>query len=366
MKSFLLLICISFILISCKDKKTIQKSTKMNKSQKISIVKINKKKTDGINLKVGNIYPTSSVKLLTEFNVANLRSNLLKFIRYEIQARHGYGFKDKDIQSYFNTQPWYKLKKIPSKFSSLENKNLKLIKKHISKWKNEKVEDYFKVCNYFKKEANVDLDGDGKLDHIYLDKDYFIINKSIKKDLCGKEGCGVPEKCFTIVDININDKQKEIFHVNFRDTMQRGFGLYALKNGKLKTIFNYVGADSITANGFGKFKIGNLFMRILSKMGSTSLDFVMTKAGKFKEIPKKFYKLEPNGFKAKMIRKLAFITSPTNSKIKFILKKGDKVTIEGCNVKYYCRVTNEKNEIGWFEIEKLNLKFDEVFYEIVD
>ena len=54
------------------------------------------------------IFPDSDSRYLTEDELINLDSDALKLARNEIFARHGYIFKDKGLQEYFNSTTWYK------------------------------------------------------------------------------------------------------------------------------------------------------------------------------------------------------------------------------------------------------------------
>lgn len=54
------------------------------------------------------IFPDSDSRYLTEDELIDLDSDALKLARNEIFARHGYIFKDKGLQEYFNSTTWYK------------------------------------------------------------------------------------------------------------------------------------------------------------------------------------------------------------------------------------------------------------------
>lgn len=54
------------------------------------------------------IFPDSDSRYLTEDELIDLDSDALKLARNEIFARHGYIFKDKGLQEYFDSTTWYK------------------------------------------------------------------------------------------------------------------------------------------------------------------------------------------------------------------------------------------------------------------
>ena len=81
--------------------------------------------------------------MLTETNLCNLDYNLLYLARNEIFARHGYVFKIEYLKKYFEIRSWYKKNsKFDGNLSSIENKNVNLIKSFESYQKN-----YTNSCN---------------------------------------------------------------------------------------------------------------------------------------------------------------------------------------------------------------------------
>ncbi len=78
------------------------------------------------------IFPYSSSEKLTDYEVSYLSSDAVQEAINEIYARNGYIFKNKNIQSYFESKYWY----VPrssfstSDFNSIENYNIGLLKKY--------------------------------------------------------------------------------------------------------------------------------------------------------------------------------------------------------------------------------------------
>lgn len=56
------------------------------------------------------VFPESGYKLLTEADLKGKTSKELYIGRNEIYARHGRQFKDRELQTYFNSCPWYTIK----------------------------------------------------------------------------------------------------------------------------------------------------------------------------------------------------------------------------------------------------------------
>ena len=76
--------------------------------------------------------PESSLRLLTEEDLAGLTYDELQMVINEIYARHGRIFKTPEIGSYFESQPWYEGTLDAdhfdeSVFSEIENQNIQMI-----------------------------------------------------------------------------------------------------------------------------------------------------------------------------------------------------------------------------------------------
>ena len=82
------------------------------------------------------IIPESGYRLLTENDLKGKTAKELYIGRNEIYARHGRQFKDKELQTYFNSCSWYKIKSSyntandASNLNSIENENAKFILKY--------------------------------------------------------------------------------------------------------------------------------------------------------------------------------------------------------------------------------------------
>lgn len=89
------------------------------------------------------IHPEASLRLLKSDDVNNLLKDELREMRNEIYARHGYAFKVKDVQAFFDGQPWYMpiSLDVRKSLTSIELKNEKLIKQ-FEKYADESYDDY--------------------------------------------------------------------------------------------------------------------------------------------------------------------------------------------------------------------------------
>lgn len=83
-------------------------------------------------LKDAGDYPESSLKLLSEDDVANLSKEELELMRNEIFARHGYCFKKKTLRATFENADWYvpNTADVTKDLTPIEKKNIALIKRY--------------------------------------------------------------------------------------------------------------------------------------------------------------------------------------------------------------------------------------------
>ncbi|SFR64832.1 YARHG domain-containing protein [[Clostridium] aminophilum] len=65
------------------------------------------KKTEENNTNSGYLIPYSSDTILSDTDLADFSAQELTYARNEIYARHGYLFKSRELNKYFNSQTWY-------------------------------------------------------------------------------------------------------------------------------------------------------------------------------------------------------------------------------------------------------------------
>lgn len=89
------------------------------------------------------IHPESSTRLLKEGDLNNLQKDELRQMRNEIYARHGYAFKVREVQRFFDGQPWYMpiALDVRKSLTSIERSNEIAIKTY-EKYANETEDDY--------------------------------------------------------------------------------------------------------------------------------------------------------------------------------------------------------------------------------
>ena len=66
------------------------------------------KKMNGLRYKGDGIWPITSVEILTSGYLSSYNAKTLRLMRNDIYARHGYKFKNKELNKIFKEQSWYK------------------------------------------------------------------------------------------------------------------------------------------------------------------------------------------------------------------------------------------------------------------
>ena len=75
-------------------------------------------------------YPFTSLRKVTYNDIANLTPAMLRIMRNEIYARHGYIFDSKDLQTHFKHQDWYTPISKEVNLSPIEKYNVEFIKSY--------------------------------------------------------------------------------------------------------------------------------------------------------------------------------------------------------------------------------------------
>jgi hypothetical protein len=305
----------------------------------------------------GYIFKNSDTVLLTESNVCNLDLRLLTLARNEIYARHGHTFKDKSLQDYFNNRKWYKIDaKYTAKLSDVEVKNVELIKKVEEKLKKYRYGD--SMDNVAKNVANFDLNGDGKIDNIKLNAkkapyDFtltIMINGVTHKDNGGDS--------FSIVDIDENDKIKEIAIQEYgpSDDFATSFYLYdgrkIIKIGKIDGLCVF--DNFIAGNGI---VYGNTRFIVLQTWFYKD-EYKLTAKHLLQHVDKPYYLASSaQPFKPSLSqppvtvwKSIHLYESPNSKKVVAKLKVGEKVNIIGSDNKKWCLVKLKDGRTGWFEV----------------
>lgn len=168
------------------------------------------------------IIPVSMTQTISADSLINMSDNDLWLARNEIYARHGRGFTNEYLQSYFNACSWYEKTAETDAFdesvlSQTEKDNLKVIQEAEKTYADE--HPYPKEYKTGQKVME-DIDGDGREEEIRYDVkesgDYagyscILTVNGASYELCEYAAMVTPETdCFYVTDINAYDDSLEI------------------------------------------------------------------------------------------------------------------------------------------------------------
>lgn len=195
------------------------------------------------------VIPVSSNTVLTKDMLLNMSDNELWIARNEIYARHGRGFINEYLQSWFASCSWYEKTKEPEEFndtvlSQLEKDNLDMVKA---------AEEEYKEAHPYPKEyptyeaIREDISGDGiveKIQYAVTEKgdyeyDCILTIDEVAYDLNKEETMITPvTDVFYVTDINESSPGLEIAVLDYGPSEDLATYFYRYDGGDLK----YIGA----------------------------------------------------------------------------------------------------------------------------
>jgi len=193
------------------------------------------------------ILPNSDSEYITIEDLDKIEKNRLDYVRNEIYARHGYNFKSKKYQDYFESKDWYKVdvKFSEDDFNDVEKTNLKLINEYVDSLNNLMTEV---SSNYGK----YDLDNNGMKEKITLvfkdNSTKFTLN--IDNVTFDEEGNNFKNTMF-IYDINIDDEYTEIAIIDEKSKDSYSTNFYRYNGDEVIKLGSVIGGDEeikITGN----------------------------------------------------------------------------------------------------------------------
>ncbi|MDT3429137.1 hypothetical protein J2Z22_004737 [Paenibacillus forsythiae] len=313
------------------------------------------------------LFKDSGKVLLTEANLSNLDGRMLELARNEIFARHGLVFKRQDLDAFFSAKRWYQPDpKYDGSLTEVENKNVTLIKKYEKLGSENKLEKIWDVDyhvleyppnkdSYKRQDADVDMNGDGTVDHIQIalleeweasGRWALSVNGAIVEvDLSMRDS----NSYFQIVDADIQDKYFEIALENYSEDAQRWTDYYYYDGNQLIHMGNLDGltGNSEAMNGNGK---------VLSSKQSYDFqcwyyldEFKLDSNHMWKRVPKDFYPMEPP---TPWVAKVRFpiYKAAGEQKILGWVEPGEKVYFLGGDTMGNGKLKTEDGMIGWIQV----------------
>ncbi|GGF62215.1 hypothetical protein GCM10010912_04190 [Paenibacillus albidus] len=313
------------------------------------------------------IFKDSDTTLLTEANVSNLDGRLLELARNEIFARHGLVFKRKDLQSFFEAKSWYKPD--PNYGGSLtvqEKKNIALIQKVEQLSAHNRLEQIWEedyhvleypsdMDHYKRKDAWVDLDGDGTAEQIQMSV-HEISEDDIEWQLTVNQqhisgSMRYPTEYFQIVDADINDSYFEIAIENYGEDAAR-WTEYYYYNGH--SIVPMGEIDGITGNKEamnGKGGVNASIQAYTLQSWYYLEEFHLDKDHLWQRTPKAFYAMEPPTPWIAKVR-VPLYKSPGSKDIVKWVEPGEKVFFLGGDPEKTGKLRTEEGSTGWIWVQE--------------
>lgn len=292
------------------------------------------------------IIPDSDKKIITTEVLDNLEKSKLDYARNEIYARHGYDFKSKKYKDYFMGKYWYSVNKYYSEdsFNDIERKNLEIINAYENSLKKQMTEV---SSNYGK----YDLDNNGVKDKITLvfqdNSTKFTLN--VDTQTFTQKGINFKNTMF-IYDIDSTDNYTEIAIVDETAKNTYSTSFYRYDGNKISCIGTVSGCDdSIKIIGNGKVVTSEPSHILPGWVYGVTYNLKGNVLVKY--VPDSLYDINS---KVTLKENLTVQKSQSDSKVTFVIKKDEEVTLLKSDDLEWISVENSKGDIGWIKFTEPN------------
>jgi hypothetical protein len=292
------------------------------------------------------ILPNSDSEYITIEDLDKIEKEKLDYVRNEIYARHGYNFKSKKYQDYFESKDWYKVdvKFSEDDFSDVEKTNLKLINEYVDSLNNLMTEV---SSNYGK----YDLDNNGMKEKITLvfkdNSTKFTLN--IDNVTFDEEGNNFKNTMF-IYDINIDDEYTEIAIIDEKSKDSYITNFYRYNGDEVLKLGSVIGGDEdikITGN-----------CKIVTRENSKILaGWEYSVIYYLKDL--KIEKYEPENLylinsKATLKEDLTLQYSTEDEENTFTILKDEEITLLESDDIEWISIKNSTGDTGWLKFSEPN------------
>lgn len=319
------------------------------------------------------IIDTSSTEELTRDDIYNYEKGrfvLFDYILNEIYARHGYVFNDSKYKTYFESKTWYQPAQDNSeiKLNPIEEYNVKFIRFFLFYY--DKGDDFtnLRIDEQDIYEANqeiyLDINGDGKDEVIYytvsqVEDELFERCTLRVNDVVIESEMGDLSEKFAIVDIDPTDSYKEIMLAS--DLLYKYYpaSFYIFKDNKLAEIGETQGTftKGIKLHGDGTFT-SSILIDCLHTW-RTPQKYYLDENHQIQEVKQELYEDNTHVF---LTQSFEFYKEPNINSVKFMVDKGEVVTIVAGDLKEWFIIKTNKGETGWFRATDLD-RYEGVKFE---
>lgn len=208
----------------------------------------------------------------------------------------------------------------------------------------------------FSKTADIDNDGKEETINLFITKNEVIGAETTLSigDLSVEVPGNNPRSNFEIVDINSEDKIKEIAITDEGPSSDFVTYFYAFGQNKWREVGNIPG----DVNGMTFSRKGSVVTLARGKILDTWFykeTYELSDQGTLNVVPKDFYVREAPIDPLTVLQTFNPQISPIDSTTSVALKKDDIVTIVGCDNIEWCKIQTTDGKQGWFALENFNI-----------
>ncbi|MNO12325.1 hypothetical protein D3C76_19320 [compost metagenome] len=293
---------------------------------------------------------------------------MLELARNEIFARHGLVFKRQDLNVYFAGKGWYEADAdYNGNLTETESSNIKLIQKHEKLMSANKLEKEWDVDDHVLgypqgnesirlPDADVDLNGDGTVDHIRmtLDQHYEVSDEwtlsvndtALKVELSDSYSTSY----FKIVDSDIHDPYFEIALEDSNESAQHTTEYYYYNGHNLMNMGTLDGLTANVQSMDGKGKVTSSRQAFDFQCWFYLEAYKLDSQHMWKESPADFYSMEPPTPWIAKVRFPVYKTAGQHDILTWV-EPGDTVYFLGGDTEGNGEIKTEDGITGWIEVK---------------
>ncbi len=298
------------------------------------------------------ILPKSNTLKIDDETLYAVSPEHLQIARNEILARHGYVFKNAELQSYFSKKAWYEAEPgfTYDALNPIEKYNMAFLKYYESMGDEDTAPPMKPTgISVFppEKEVRTDLNGDGRPETILWSRED---SHSILKinDVVFEEDGDYFADNFGISDIDVSDSRKEVVISDLGPSDDYVSTFYSFDNNRI-TRMGQVGGlvdYGIFLDGSGRFSAqtrGSILQTWFFEK-----QYELTPVHQIKELKEDTYQTDCTIF---VKRPVQVFSERSLSKPSFTLSEGTIITIIGTDNHAWCEIRTASGRQGWFAVK---------------
>ncbi|AIQ54975.1 hypothetical protein R70331_28100 [Paenibacillus sp. FSL R7-0331] len=306
------------------------------------------------------ILKDSSNTVLSPEKIGSLDNRILMLARNEIFARHGYIFKQKDLQDYFAAKPWYHADSAYKEhLSPTEKQNVALLRNYEAKYADYKLEPshtddvhlrgYKGDSSFKQKKMNVDLNGDGCEEGIQLiPPETELGNFKLKVNNITMEVGSELLPYLDIVDLDIDDPYFEIaLQMDSQMVFLRSTSFFAYDGETLRQIAELPGFSAHSSMFDGQGRVVSAEESNNFQTWFRDLVFSLDAEHSLHEEQQDFYPMEPST-PLTIKKEIAVQFNKDDTNDAFLLEPGDNVKFLGDDKLGHIKLQTSMGKEVWY------------------